>query len=395
MTICEQPDDAAVHLRRAIALASDDDPFALVYAAMSAGWLCEYRAARDLATRALEIGRAQGAAALAAFASEVLAEFLDTLGDFDAASAIWAETVGTAEEAEQPHTAAWSVMSLGFVAAVREGEEAARRYVERALEIEERMWFIGIEGRAWPLATAALARGDGGTAIEVLAGTDLELCQANYAPMTMGADLVEAHARSGDGVRAREVLAELEPHAHQRWARAALDRARGIVADDHRFDAPLERSAETFDELGVRFEGARSRLCLGERLRRVGRRVEARVQLRSALMSFKDMGCAPWAERTERELKASGETLRARNATHAIDELTPQELQVATMAANGHSNKEIATKLFLSIKTIEAHLHRVYRKLGIQSRSALPTIMGSSKPSRGAPGADESETNAR
>ena len=75
MTICEQPDDAAAHLRRAIALASDDDPFALVYAAMSAGWLCEYRAARDLATRALEIGRAQGAAASAAFASEVLAEF--------------------------------------------------------------------------------------------------------------------------------------------------------------------------------------------------------------------------------------------------------------------------------------------------------------------------------
>ena len=131
-------------------------------------------------------------------------------------------------------------MSLGFVAAVREGEEAARRYVERALEIEERMWFIGIEGRAWPLATAALARGDGATAIELLAGTDLELCQANYAPMTMGADLVEAHARSGDAGTAREVLAELEPHAHQRWARAALDRARGIVADDHRFDAPLE-----------------------------------------------------------------------------------------------------------------------------------------------------------
>ena len=80
--------------------------------------------------------------------------------------------------------------------------------------------------------------------------------------------------------------------------------------------------------------------------------------------------------RTERELRASGETLRARHATHGIDELTPQELQVATMAANGRSNKEIATELFLSIKTIEAHLHRVYRKLGIRSRSALPPIVG-------------------
>lgn len=394
LTICERPDEAAVHLRRAIALASDDDPFALVYAAMSAGWLCEYRAARDLATRAFEIGQEQGAAASAAFASEVLSEFLDTLGDFDAASAIWTETVHTAEEAEQPHTAAWSVMSLGFLAAVRESEEAARRHVERALEMEERMWFMGIEGRAWPLATAALARGDGGTASEVLAGTDLELCQANYAPMTMGADLVEAHARTGEATRARAVLAELEPHAHQRWARAALDRARGIVADDDRFDAPLVGSAEAFGALGVRFEEARSRLCFGERLRRAGRRVEARSQLRSALTGFEDMRCAPWVERTERELKASGETLRARDATDAIDELTPQELQVATMAAHGRSNKEIATELFLSIKTIEAHLHRVYRKLGIRSRNALPTLVGTGKQPVRAPGADKPRGDA-
>jgi DNA-binding CsgD family transcriptional regulator len=387
LMICERPDDAAVHLRRAIALASDDDPFALVYAAMSAGWLCDYRAARELAMRAFDIGQEQGAAASAAFAGEVLSEFHDTLGDFDAARAIWADTVRTAEAAEQPHTAAWSVMSLGFVAAAREGEEAARRHVERALDMEPRMWFMGMEGRAWPLATAALARGDGETAIEVLAGTDLELCQANYAPMTMGADLVEAHARTGDVGRARVVLDELEPHAHQRWARAALDRARGIVADDDQFDAPLARSAQTFEVLGVRFEEARSRLCLGERLRRAGRRVEARRELRSALASFEAMHCTPWVERTEREVRASGETLRARSAVHAIDELTPQELQVATMAAGGSSNKEIATELFLSIKTIEAHLHRVYRKLGIRSRGELPTLVRAVEQRVRAPGA--------
>jgi DNA-binding CsgD family transcriptional regulator len=228
----------------------------------------------------------------------------------------------------------------------------------------------------------------------MLAGTDLEICQANYAPMTMGADLVEAHARSGQPARARAVLAELEPHAHQRWARAALDRARGIVADDDRFDAPLARSAEAFEVLGVRFEEARSRLCLGERLRRAGRRVEARRQLRSALTSFENMRGAPWVERTERELKASGETLRARHATHAIDELTPQELQVAIMAADGRSNKEIATALFLSIKTIEAHLHRVYRKLGIRSRSALPPIVRTGEQPVRAPGATDSGDEA-
>ena len=113
LTVCERLDEAAGHLRRSIALASDDDPFALVYAAMSHGWLCEYRAARDMATRALETGQERDAAGSASFASEVLSEFVDTLGDFDTAGAIWAETVRTAEEAEQPHTAAWSVMSLG------------------------------------------------------------------------------------------------------------------------------------------------------------------------------------------------------------------------------------------------------------------------------------------
>ena len=169
----------------------------------------------------------------------MLSEFFSTLGDFDSAGAIWAETVRTAEETEQPHTVAWSVMSLGFVAAIREGEEEARRHVEHALELEKPLWFMGIEGQAWPLATAALARGDGATAAAVLADTDLEICQTNYAPMTMGADLVEAHVRTGQPALAQEALAALEPHAHQPWARAALDRARGMVADDNGFDALL------------------------------------------------------------------------------------------------------------------------------------------------------------
>ena len=376
LTICERVDDAAAYLRRSIALASNDDPFTLVYAAMSHGWLCEYRAARDLAARALEAGQEQGASGSAAFASEVLSEFFSTLGDFDSAGAIWAETVRTAEETEQPHTVAWSVMSLGFVAAIREGEEEARRHVEHALELEKPLWFMGIEGQAWPLATAALARGDGATAAAVLADTDLKICQTNYAPMTMGADLVEAYVRTGQPALAQEVLAALEPHAHQPWARAALDRARGMAADDNGFDTLLSRSADAFGELGAGFEEARSRLCLGERLRRAGRRVEARRQLRAALRRFEDMSCTPWVERTERELKASGETLRARDAAHGIDELTPQEVQVATMAASGRSNKDIAAELFLSVKTIEAHLHRVYRKLGVHSRRELPSVVG-------------------
>ena len=131
-----------------------------------------------------------------------------------------------------------------------------------------------------------------------------------------------------------------------------------------------------FAGLGVRLEEARSRLCHGERLRRAGRRVQARAQLRAALALFERMRCAPWIERTESELRRA-----ARRCAHAgraapIDELTPQELQVATLAAAGLSNKEVAARLFLSVKTIEAHLHRTYRKLGVRSRRELPSVIG-------------------
>lgn len=333
------------------------------------------RAGRDLAALAQEAGLEQGAAGSAAFASDVLSEYECTLGELDAARAIWTDTAETAEEAEQPHTIAWSRLSLAFLAANREGEAEARRLVDGALAAEEPLWFMGADGPAWVLATSALARGDGETAAALLAGTDLGICQANYIPMSMGADLVEAHVRAGKPAAAAATLEALEPHAHQAWARAALDRARGLTAAEDAFDAPLERSVRTFDGLGARLDEARSRLCHGERLRRDGRRVQAREQLRAALALFEDMGCAPWIERAENELRATGETLRTHGPGVPADELTPQELQVATLAAAGLSNKEVAARMFLSVKTVEAHLHRTYRKLDVRSRAELAPLL--------------------
>ena len=181
--------------------------------------------------------------------------------------------------------------------------------------------------------------------------------------------------RAGRPTEAAAALDAIAPHTYQAWSHAALDRARGMVAADDSFDAPLERSAAAFGRLGVRLEEARSRLCHGERLRRAGRRVQARAQLRAALALFERMRCEPWVERTESELRASGETLRTREPGSPVDELTPQELQVATLAAAGLTNKEAAARLFLSTKTIEAHLHRTYRKLGIRTRNELAPML--------------------
>src|SRR5215213_6653203 len=146
MTICERMDEAQAYLRRSIALASADDPFALVYAATSHGWLCEYRAARELTARALKAGQELGAAGSEAFASEMLAEYEAALGEYDAAGAIWAEGARKAEQAEQPHPLAWCRMSLAFIAANREGEQEARRLVDSALAAEQPLRYIGADG---------------------------------------------------------------------------------------------------------------------------------------------------------------------------------------------------------------------------------------------------------
>ena len=375
LTICERLAAAEPYLRRSIELATPAQPDALVYAAISHGWLCEYGAARDVAAHALDAAKELGAAGSVAFAGALLAEFQWTLGEFDAARAEWTDTVRMGEETEQGHVMAWSRLQLGCIAANRQGDEEARRLVESARQSNEPLWYSGAAGPAWALGMAALARGDGETAADLLANTDLDVCQATYTPFMVGADLVEAYVRAGRSTLAAAALDELAPHAHQEWARAGLDRAQGMAAGEDAFDAPLGRSAATFARLGVRLEEARSRLCHGERLRRAGRRVQARDQLRAALALFERMRCEPWIERTESELRASGETLRARGPGRPIDELTPQELQVATLAAAGLSNKEAAARLFLSVKTIEAHLHRTYRKLGVRSRAELAPLL--------------------
>jgi DNA-binding NarL/FixJ family response regulator len=120
----------------------------------------------------------------------------------------------------------------------------------------------------------------------------------------------------------------------------------------------------------VPFERARTELCFGERLRRERRRSEAREPLRRALAGFELLGAQPWADRARREIGATGERARRREPSTA-DQLTPQELQVARLVAEGSSNKEAASALFVTPRTIETHLGHAYRKLGIRSRVEL------------------------
>jgi DNA-binding NarL/FixJ family response regulator len=120
----------------------------------------------------------------------------------------------------------------------------------------------------------------------------------------------------------------------------------------------------------VRLELARTHLLYGEWLRRERRRVDARDHLRTALEAFTEMGAEAFATRAEREMLATGERARKR-ALNTRDELTPQEVQISRLVAEGHTNREIAAQLFISPSTVEYHLHKMFRKLRVKSRTQL------------------------
>jgi DNA-binding NarL/FixJ family response regulator len=143
-----------------------------------------------------------------------------------------------------------------------------------------------------------------------------------------------------------------------------------MLADEPDADAAFEEALRLCDGAKWPLDRARCQLAHGEHLRRIGQRVAARVQLRSALEGFERIGAAAYAERTRHELRATGETLRSRTGDEPA-QLTAQELQIALLVARGATNREAAASVFLSPKTVEKHLSNAYRKLGLRSRSEL------------------------
>jgi len=193
------------------------------------------------------------------------------------------------------------------------------------------------------------------------------------------AELIEAAVRSGQAERARGPLAQLAELAHAAdtdWALGSYARAAAMLADGATAERLYREAIERLSRIHIRGSHtlARAHLLYGEWLRRVHRRVDARDQLRVAHTMLSDMGADAFAERARRELLATGETVRKRTV-ETRDELTPQELQVARLAAGGQTNPEIGAQLFLSPRTVEWHLTRVFSKLGIGSRKQLGSAL--------------------
>jgi ATP/maltotriose-dependent transcriptional regulator MalT len=193
---------------------------------------------------------------------------------------------------------------------------------------------------------------------------------------TVAGEAAEAASRTGDTELLATTVAWLSERARvtpTAWALGIEARARALLGEEA-VDDLFRASIEHLGRTRARTEVARSHLLYGEWLRREGRRVDARAQLRPAHEMLTTMGLEAFAERARRELQATGETVRKRSVETA-DELTPQEAQIAGLARDGFSNPEIGTRLFLSPRTVEWHLKKVFTKLAISSRKELRDVL--------------------
>jgi DNA-binding CsgD family transcriptional regulator len=190
-------------------------------------------------------------------------------------------------------------------------------------------------------------------------------------------ELAEAASRTGEvelvGV-ALEWLSERANATPTEWALGVDARARALVSEGEGAERLYREAIERLGRTRVRVELARTYLVYGEWLRRENRRVDARRQLRTAHEMFASMGAEAFADRARRELLATGETVRKRTI-ETRDELTPQERQIARLARDGLSNPEIGTRLYISPRTVQYHLRKVFIKLEIRSRSQLDRVL--------------------
>jgi DNA-binding CsgD family transcriptional regulator/lipopolysaccharide biosynthesis regulator YciM len=346
----------------------------LLWAGIGQFMLGQNDEAARLARRAVEGARRASAIALVPQALRLLASADFDRGRWGTAYAAADEAVELGRDLEQHSTVVASLGLLADIDAAAGNAESCHAHAAAAIEIATDKGLGFYRERAErALGRLDLAAGRTAEAIEQLESVYARLARAGNqeANVSPAWDLIEAYARVGRLEEARELFAgaaDAMPAASA-GEEAVLERCAGIVADDSSFEAAFERALELHDSEPFPFECARTEHAYGERLRRAGQRKRAREQLHAALVVFEDLGATAWSARARGELGASGERLRS--AAVARESLTPREMQIAFAVAEGASNNEVAAALYVTPKTVEYHLTRVYRKLGLRSRAEL------------------------
>ena len=300
------------------------------------------------------------------------------LGNWDLARRAAEEAGRLAPEFGQPLYAAVADLAAATVAAYR-GDTASAEALAAAgegvlLPIGAFSMLALVE---YPRGVAALADGRSSDAVDHLRRI-FDPADAAYHPFTRAwalVDLVEAAVRAGRLDEVTGVVRGLEPLAERTRSpllTAGLHVVRPLLAPDGQAEALYRAGLGSLKTWP--FQRARLHLGYGEWLRRHRRASDSRVPLRAARDAFDALGAAPWSDRARQELRAAGEASRSR-ALNAADVLTPQELQIAQMAAEGRTNKEIGEHLYLSHRTVGSHLYRIFPKLGITARSQLRAVL--------------------
>jgi DNA-binding CsgD family transcriptional regulator len=371
--------EAEPHLRRAVELlrasAAISSPLQAGRLSAALGWLGRHGEAHAYLAETVRRARADGAVgALPHLLASAAWQGLHA-SRWNEAHADAGEALELAEEIDQPITATQALGVLTWLHALRGDEARCRAYAD---ETQRRAGALGF--RLYQLLTTLclglldLGAGrvdDAITRFEEVARHADE--RGLYVPgVVPQLELAEAYVRAGRTEQAMAIVASFESSAlaSAPLPAALTERCRGLLADADRFEAHFQQALVLHARVESPFALARTRLSYGERLRRAGRRVEARGQLRVALETSERIAAEPWAERARGELRATGETLRRRDPFEA-EQLTPQELQIALQVAEGKTNKDVGAALFLSHKTIEFHLSRIYRKLDLHSRAEL------------------------
>ncbi len=302
-----------------------------------------------------------------------------TLADWSAAVPAADEAVRLAVETGQPLWQAAAMTGQAMIAGLRGDAASAERLAQRAetLVLPARISAV-LSGVQFARGVSALAAGGYDEAFgqlrRVFDRADPSY-QAVQSTWVLG-DLAEAAARTGRTSEARQILAAFRPGDHDSvtpWTRVALLYAAPLLADDQLAEQEFRGALR---ENLARWPLYRARLLLeyGSWLRRRRRPAEARVPLRTAREICEAHGLLPWAERARLELRATGEASEAPRVQQWTS-LSPQELQIAVLASEGLSNREIAQRLYLSHRTVGSHLYRIFPKLGITSRTQLRTMM--------------------
>lgn len=375
--------DSTSRLRDAVALLADVDPLvhpaALPWLMLAPLFLRDARSGAELRALVDQVRARVGVGALPDVLFHV-ARDQATTSAWDRAAANYDESARLARETGQGGALAMALAGLAWLES-RAGRSAACRAhaADASVLCHDRSMHFG---EIWcELALGDLALSEGGSDEAATRFLDLtarlERLGVRDPDLHPGPELVDALLRTGRVAAAHEVADRFVVAAEasgRPWTRGRAERALGLVAPEHAFDVPFESALGRHGQTRDLFERARTQLAYGMRLRRAGRRVDARAHLRDALTTFDDLGAVRWAANARTELEATGEKVTPR-AGVGRDALTPQELQVCLLLVDGRTTREAAAALFLSPKTVEYHLRKVYTRLGIHSRDELAVVL--------------------